>query len=228
MPIEIFVEKEFGKHLARVEVQALARSHATEQIALQMAGFKRLGILGDWHNPYRTMAFDAEAGEIRTLGRMMERGFVYRGLKPVNWCFDCNSALAEAEIEYIDRPTPQIDVAFALAPGGQERLAAAFGLDSAGGSGKPTFAAIWTTTPWTIPANQALTVHPEFSYALVDCGDRQLILARDLVDSCLQRYGLSGRIRAECAGRNLEHLNFQHPLATLDAGYLRRCISAAT
>ncbi|MBS1163579.1 MAG: isoleucyl-tRNA synthetase, partial [Burkholderiaceae bacterium] len=92
MPIEIHIEKKFGKHLPRAEVQAKARAHATEQIALQMAGFKRLGVLGDWANPYRTMTFKAEADEIRTLGRMMERGFVYRGLKPVNWCFDCNSA----------------------------------------------------------------------------------------------------------------------------------------
>ncbi|MBV8439316.1 MAG: class I tRNA ligase family protein, partial [Hyphomicrobiales bacterium] len=103
MPIEIHIEKQFGKDLPRAEVQARARAHATAQIAVQMKSFQRLGVLGDWGNPYRTMTFKAEADEIRTLGRMIERGFVYRGLRPVNWCFDCASALAEAEVEYADR-----------------------------------------------------------------------------------------------------------------------------
>jgi isoleucyl-tRNA synthetase len=218
MPIEIHIEKKFGKNLPRAEVQAKARAHATEQIGLQMAGFKRLGVLGDWSNPYKTMTFKAEADEIRTLGRMMQRGFVYRGLKPVNWCFDCNSALAEAEVEYIDKKTPAIDVAFALARGEEQRVAAAF---SVAALGKPTYTAIWTTTPWTIPANQALNFHPEFTYALVDCGDRLLILAESLVDSCLQRYGLKGRVTATCAGVALERLRFRHPLAGLDKGYER-------
>jgi isoleucyl-tRNA synthetase len=218
MPIEIHIEKKFGKNLPRAEVQARARAHATEQIALQMKGFKRLGVLGDWGNPYRTMTFKAEADEIRTLGRMMERGFVYRGLKPVNWCFDCNSALAEAEVEYIDKKSPAIDVAFPLAREEEARVAAAFGVAALG---KPTSTAIWTTTPWTIPANQALNFHPEFTYALVDCGDRLLILAESLVESCLQRYGLKGRITATCVGRKLEMVRFRHPLAALDKGYDR-------
>jgi len=218
MPIEIFIEKKFGKHLPRAEVQAKARAHATEQIAIQMKGFKRLGVLGDWGNPYKTMTFKAEADEIRTLGRMMERGFVYRGLKPVNWCFDCNSALAEAEVEYIDKKTPAIDVAFSLASDEQAHVAAAFGVAVLG---KPTFTAIWTTTPWTIPANQALNFHPEFTYALVDCGDRLLILADSLVDACLQRYGLKGRVTATCVGEKLEKVRFRHPLASLDKGYER-------
>ena len=218
MPIEIHIEKKFGKHLPRAEVQAKARAHATEQIALQMKGFKRLGVLGDWHNPYRTMTFKAEADEIRTLGRMMDRGFVYRGLKPVNWCFDCNSALAEAEVEYIDKKSPAIDVAFALASEEEARVAEAFGVAALG---KPTSTAIWTTTPWTIPANQALNFHPEFTYALVDCGDRLLILAESLVESCLERYGLKGRVTATCVGQKLEKVRFRHPLATLDKGYDR-------
>jgi isoleucyl-tRNA synthetase len=218
MPIEIHIEKKFGKDLPRAEVQARARAHATEQIALQMAGFKRLGVLGDWDNPYLTMTFRTEADEIRTLGRMIERGFVYRGLKPVNWCFDCNSALAEAEVEYIDKKTPVVDVAFPLAPADAGRLAAAFGVAALG---KPTYTAIWTTTPWTIPANQALNFHPEFCYALVDCGDRYLVLAESLVESCLARYGLKGRVVATAVGRKLELIRFKHPLAALDAGYDR-------
>jgi isoleucyl-tRNA synthetase len=218
MPIEIFIEKKFGKQLARADVQAKARAHATEQIALQMQGFKRLGVLGDWDNPYKTMTFKAEADEIRTLGRMIERGFVFRGLKPVNWCFDCNSALAEAEVEYIDKKTPVIDVAFPLAPGEEAKVAAAFGVAALG---RPTSTAIWTTTPWTIPANQALNFHPQFVYALVDCGDRLLILAESLVESCLQRYGLKGRVIATCVGQKLEHVRFKHPLAALDKGFDR-------
>jgi isoleucyl-tRNA synthetase len=218
MPIEIHIEKKFGKNLSRAEVQARARAHATEQIALQMAGFKRLGVLADWDNPYLTMTFKTEADEIRTLGRMIERGFVYRGLKPVNWCFDCNSALAEAEVEYIDKKTPVIDVAFPLAADDAGRLAAAFGVASLG---KPTYTAIWTTTPWTIPANQALNVHPEFTYALVDCGDRYLVLAASLVEACLNRYGLKGRTVATAIGRALELIRFKHPLAALDRGFDR-------
>jgi len=218
MPIEIFIEKKYGKQLARAEVQEKARAHATEQIALQMKGFKRLGVLGDWGDPYKTMTFKAEADEIRTLGRMMERGFVYRGLKPVNWCFDCNSALAEAEVEYIDKKTPAIDVAFPLATEDHGRVAAAFGVAALG---KPAFTAIWTTTPWTIPANQALNFHPEFVYSLVDCGDRLLILGESLVESCLQRYGLTGRAIATCTGSALERVRFRHPLAQLDRGFDR-------
>jgi isoleucyl-tRNA synthetase len=218
MPIEIHIEKKFGKNLPRAEVQAKARVHATEQIALQMKGFKRLGVLGDWDDPYKTMTFKTEADEIRTLGRMIERGFVYRGLKPVNWCFDCNSALAEAEVEYLNKKTPVIDVAFELATEDAGKLAAAFGVPSLG---KPVYTAIWTTTPWTIPANQALNFHPEFTYALVECGDRFLVLGESLVQSCLERYGLKGRIIATTPGTALELIRFKHPLAALDKGYDR-------
>jgi isoleucyl-tRNA synthetase len=218
MPIEIHIEKQFGKNLPRAEVQARCRAHATAQIALQMKGFKRLGVLGDWDNPYRTMTFKAEADEIRTLGRVIERGFVYRGLKPVNWCFDCGSALAEAEVEYADRSSPAIDVAFPLAAGEHARVAAAFGVAALD---KPVFTVIWTTTPWTIPANQALNFHPELAYSLVDCGDRLLILAEALVTACLQRFGLHGRIVATARGADFDRVNFDHPLARLHPGYRR-------
>jgi isoleucyl-tRNA synthetase len=218
MPIEIFIEKKFGKNLPRAEVQERARAHATEQITLQMAGFKRLGVLGDWANPYKTMTFKAEADEIRTLGRMIERGFVYRGLKPVNWCFDCNSALAEAEVEYLNKKTPVVDVAFELAPEDTGKLATAFGRPALG---KPTFTVIWTTTPWTIPANQALNFHPEFTYALVDCGDRLLVLGETLVASSLERFGLKGKVIATAPGTALELIRFKHPLSGLDKGFDR-------
>ena len=218
MPIEIHIERKYGKGLSREEVQEKARAHATEQIALQMKGFQRLGVLGDWADPYRTMSRRAEADEIRTLGRMMDRGFVYRGLKPVNWCFDCGSALAEAEVEYADRESPAIDVAFAIEPADRERLAAAFGLASIDA---PCDTVIWTTTPWTIPANQALNVHPELEYALVDCGGRLLVLAQSLVESCLRRFGLQGRILALCPGAALEGLRFRHPLEGANEAYRR-------
>ena len=218
MPIEIHVERKFGKNLERTEVQQRARSHAAEQIALQMHDFKRLGVLGDWTDPYRTMTFKAEADEIRTLARMMERGFVYRGLKPVNWCFDCGSALAEAEVEYSDRISPVVDVAFALALAAHESVAAIFGVAKID---KPCYTAIWTTTPWTLPANQALDFHPDLDYALIDCGDRYLILLVALVEPCLRRYGLRGHIVGTAPGKALEHIEFVHPLAALHPGYAR-------
>jgi isoleucyl-tRNA synthetase len=218
MPIEIHIERKFGKQLGRVEVQEKARAHATEQIALQMKGFKRLGILGDWDDPYRTMTFKSEADEIRTLGRMMERGFVYRGLKPVNWCFDCQSALAEAEVEYADKVSPTVDVAFPLAPSAADRLAQAFGRPALD---KPCSAVIWTTTPWTLPANQALNVNPDLVYALVELDDRYLILAESLVVPCLKRFGLEGRVVGAARGEALERMEFLHPLAARDPGYAR-------
>ena len=217
LPIENAVEKKFGRGLPRAEVQAKSRAYATEQIAQQMADFKRVGVLGDWDHPYRTMDFGNEAGEIRVLKRMVERGFVYRGLKPVYWCFDCGSSLAEFEIEYADRQSTTIDVAFLAAD--PAALAAAFGLASL--DGKDAFAVIWTTTPWTIPANQALNLNPQLEYALVDTPRGFLVLASALVEKCLARYGLEGRVVAIAIGERLDGLRFHHPLAAVDAGYDR-------
>jgi isoleucyl-tRNA synthetase len=150
-------------------------------------------VLGEWDNPYLTMAYRNEADELRALGTMLEKGYVYRGLKPVNWCFDCGSALAEAEVEYQDKRDPAIDVGFPFAE--PAKLAAAFGLPALPRANG--FINIWTTTPWTIPSNQALNVNPEISYALVqtarDGKPLLLILAKDLVESCLQRYKLEGK-----------------------------------
>jgi len=209
MPIEVQIEKAHGKNLPAAETQRLCRAYATEQIGKQREDFKRLGILGDWDNPYLTMAYGNEADEIRALGRLLEKGYVYRGLKPVNWCFDCGSALAEAEVEYEDRKDPAIDVGFAFAE--PEKLAAAFGLPAL--PAKPGWAVIWTTTPWTIPGNQALNVHPEIGYDLVDTARGLLVLATDLREACLARYRLDGRVLASCKGAALENLRFRHPLA---------------
>ena len=128
MPIEVQIEKTHGKNLSAAETQRLARAYATEQIDNQREQFKRLGVLGDWDHPYTTMAYKNEADEIRTLGKVLQKGYIYRGLKPVNWCFDCQSALAEAEVEYEDRVDPAIDVAFPLDDADRAKLAAAFGL----------------------------------------------------------------------------------------------------
>ena len=216
LPIENAIEKLHGRSLSRDEVQAKSRAFAAEQIAGQLEDFKRLGVLGEWDNPYRTMDYANEANEIRALKRIMERGFVYRGLKPVYWCFDCGSSLAEFEIEYADKKSQTLDVGFKCAE--PEKLAAAFGLDSLN---KDAFAVIWTTTAWTIPANQALNLNPELEYALVDTERGILILAESLVEKCLERYQLSGTVLATTPGKNLALLNFMHPLYDVDAGYRR-------
>lgn len=206
LPIEHKVETTHGKNLPADKVRELCRTYAAEQIELQKADFIRLGVLGDWDNPYKTMNFANEAGEIRALAEMVKGGFVFKGLKPVNWCFDCGSALAEAEVEYKDKQSDAIDVAFPVEDA--DKLATAFGLASLP---KPAAIVIWTTTPWTIPANQALNVHPEFEYALVDTGARLLVLATELVESCLARYGLEGQVIATAKGEALEHIRFRHP-----------------
>ncbi|MCD6027126.1 MAG: isoleucine-tRNA ligase [Solimicrobium sp.] len=221
MPIEIQIEKKYGKHLPTSEVQNKARAYAEEQIEKQKIDFKRLGVLGDWDNPYKTMAFSNEADEIRALGTILDKGYVYRGLKPVNWCFDCGSALAEAEVEYQDKRDPSIDVGFPFFQ--HDKIAASFGLEKL--PYKHGYCVIWTTTPWTIPSNQALSMHPAITYALVDTVrdgvPTLLILAKDLVESSLKNYGLEGRILATCLGAALSLIEFKHPLALMDAGYDR-------
>lgn len=220
MPIEVQIEKLHGKNLPVKEVQAKARAYAAEQIDSQRQDFIRLGVLAEWDNPYLTMNYSNEADELRVLGRILEKGFVFRGLKPVNWCFDCRSALAEAEVEYADRTDPSIHVAFPFAD--NTKVAKAFGLDSV----EDGAVAIWTTTPWTIPANQALNVHPESEYALVRLKEARatgsmLIIAKDLVAQSLEDWGLQGEIIATTLGENLELLTFHHPLAKADEAYNR-------
>ena len=229
LPIENAIEKLHGKKLtltsasgdasalnSRAAVQAECRAFATEQIAGQMADFKRLGVLGEWDRPYRTMDFKTEANEIRAFKRVMERGFVYRGLKPVYWCFDCGSSLAEFEIEYADKKSQTLDVGFLCAE--PDKLSVAFGgvkID------KEAFVVIWTTTAWTIPANQALNLNPELTYALVDTERGLLVLAESLVDKCLERYKLTGKVVATTLGKSLDMIDFKHPLYDVHEGYRR-------
>ncbi|MCG3189847.1 MAG: Isoleucine--tRNA ligase [Burkholderiaceae bacterium] len=216
LPIENAIEKQFGRNLSRDEMQARSRAYATQQIALQMADFRRLGVLGDWEHRYATMDAANEAGEIRAFKRVIERGFVYRGLKPVYWCFDCGSSLAEFEIEYTDKKSQTVDVGFLCAE--PAKLAAAFGLKSLA---KDAFAVIWTTTAWTLPANQALNLNPALDYSLVDTDRGLLLLAASLVEKCLARYKLSGTVVASTKGEKLGGIAFHHPLAAVDRGYDR-------
>ncbi|MGF6526994.1 isoleucine--tRNA ligase [Variovorax sp. PvP013] len=217
LPIENAIEKKHGRNLGRDDMQARSRAFATEQIAQQMADFQRLGVLGEWDHPYKTMDFANEAGELRAFKRVIERGFVYRGLKPVYWCFDCGSSLAEFEIEYADKKSQTIDVAFKAHE--REKVLAAFGADHL--ILGDIFAVIWTTTAWTIPANQAINLNPELDYSLVDTERGLLILATSLVEMCMTRYALDGQVLATVKGEALGGLEFEHPLHDVDAGYRR-------
>ena len=193
LPIEIAVEKKFGKAGDKLDAAAFrqkCREYAAAQIDLQRADFKRLGVLGDWEHPYRTMDFQYEADMLRALARIVERGHVTRGFKPVHWCFDCGSALAEAEIEYQDKDSPAIDVAFDAVDA--RALAAKFDVDA----GDAIVAVpIWTTTPWTLPANQAVALNAGIDYMLFEGPSRSgrrvlIVVAEPLFSAVGKRYGL--------------------------------------
>ena len=217
LPIENAIEKLHGRQLSRDDMQSKSRAYANEQIDQQREDFQRLGVLGDWNRPYRTMDPANEAGQLRAFKRVIENGFVYRGLKPVYWCFDCASSLAEFEIEYADKKSDTLDVAFLCAE--PDRLAQAFGLPSLS---QPAFAVIWTTTAWTIPANQALNLNPELEYALVDTEKGIMLVASDLVEKSLARWAIEGRVLARALGERLAGLEFEHPLSHVHEGYKRR------
>jgi isoleucyl-tRNA synthetase len=213
LPIEHQIELLHGKHVPADQVRALCRAFAAEQIERQKKDFIRLGILGEWDNPYLTMDFKTEADEIRALGAILEKGYLYQGLKPVNWCLDCGSALAEAEVEYEDKSSAAIDVAFEVHANHADKVARAFGLSHLRG---PAFAVIWTTTPWTLPANEAVSAHPDFEYQLIDTPKGALILVRELADACLQRYALTGKVLGSARGAALEQVLLRHPFQARD------------
>lgn len=216
LPIEVAVEKKVGKVGQKVdaaEFRRLCREYATKQIDLQRTDFKRLGVLGEWENPYRTMDFKYEADIVRALAKVYSRGHVVRGFKPVYWCFDCGSALAEAEIEYHDKSSPAIDVAYdAVDP---KALAAKFGVTI--GDSDLAAVPIWTTTPWTLPASMAVTLGADLDYVLVEgpqeSGRRRLlVLARTLAERALSRYGVEQpTILGEVKGAALELVKLKHP-----------------
>ena len=234
LPIEHQVEKKLGKAGAdRKAFRAACREYARGQISRQKADFQRLGVFGDWERPYLTMDFVTEANIIRALGRMIAAGHLVSGVKPVYWCIDCASALAEAEVEYQDRKSPAIDVCFAVVD--RADAARRFGLPQPLPVTGDLSVAIWTTTPWTLPANQSVTLHPDFQYALVEYGRAGepdwLIVAETLARQVLQRSGFEQyRVAARVSGRELEGMQLQHPFlsrqvpvtlgshVTLDAG----------
>jgi isoleucyl-tRNA synthetase len=217
LPIEHQIEKLHGKQIPADKVRELSRAYAAEQVERQKKDFIRLGVLGDWSNPYLTMNYSAEAGEIRALGKILEQGYLYQGLKPVNWCLDCGSALAEAEVEHEDKTSPAIDVAFEVHGNHAEKLATAFGLTHLRG---PAFAVIWTTTPWTLPANEAVSVHPELTYDLVETEKGALILVRELVEAALKRYALEGKTIASTTGDKLDQILLKHPFQHRDVAII--------
>ena len=203
LPIEHMVEKKKGKVGHKInadEFRAACREYADQQIEKQKIDFKRLGIFGDWDNPYLTKNFKYEADIVRSLGKIVKNGHLAKGYKPVHWCTECASALAEAEVEYKDKGSDTVDVAFMVT-------------DDFFGLSKPVSVVIWTTTPWTLPANEAVALNPELSYALVDLGKEYFILAEDLLDSALDRFGLKaiGKPEKFYKGSELEGIMLQHP-----------------
>jgi isoleucyl-tRNA synthetase len=214
LPIELQVEKKVGKVGHKVDAATFrerCREYARRQIDRQREGFKRLGVLGEWENPYVTLDFRYEANMIRALARIVEGGHLAQGAKPVNWCFDCGSALAEAEIEYRDKTSPAIDVLFTAADA--DAVCGAFGIEADGTRiGIP----IWTTTPWTLPANQAVALHADFDYQLISGNwhreQLRLVVASDLAETFCARIGLADvLVLGSCKGAALEHQLLNHP-----------------
>ena len=217
LPIEHAVEKKIGKagvQVAPAKFRQACREYAHKQIERQREDFIRLGVIGDWADPYLTMDFAVEAAIIRALGRIIANGYIYKGHKPVHWCSDCGSALAEAEVEYADRNSPAIDVRFPVADKADflSRCERPPGQTEEG----PLHVVIWTTTPWTLPANQAVALHPDLEYVVVHTvgsrGHEHLVLAEALLNDAMLRYDLDEyRVVATCHGRDLEGVKLKHP-----------------
>ncbi len=230
LPIEHQIEKKRGKAVKSLEPRAFrqaCREYALEQIDNQRQDFKRLGIMGDWDRPYLTLDPKYEAEQLRSFAQILRNGHVYKGLKPVHWCLDCRSALAEAEVEYEEKDSPAIDVSFPFVD--RAELARRFGVSQP--LQHEASIVIWTTTPWTLPANQAVAIGAQFKYSLMDTGAQLLVLATELRDAVLARAGIEGaQCLAEIDGAQLEGLRLQHPFlarevpvilgdhVTLDAG----------
>lgn len=210
LPIELQVEKKHGKAGQKISEDAFrkeCRKYAKQQVEIQKKDFKRLGVLGQWEQPYLTMDFSYEANMIRTLAKIIENKHLTKGFKPVHWCTDCGSSLAEAEVEYKDKISPAIDVKFKIKD--KEKLAKAFGLESLN---HDAFAIIWTTTPWTLPANQAIAVNNQLNYSLIKIEDFYIILAENLVEQTLKRYAIeNSQIIASTSGDKLIGIIAEHP-----------------
>ncbi len=210
LPIEHKVEQTLGKAgeaVSPVEFRRACRQFAEEQVNGQREDFQRLGVLGDWQHPYLTMNFQTEANILRALGAIVGKGHLKRGYKPVHWCTDCRSALAEAEVEHEEHSSPAIDVRYRAANG--DALAKAFGVDA---GGRPVSVVIWGTTPWTLPASLAVALNPELEYALVATDGEYLVLSGELLDRPLARYGLEdATVVGRAAGAALDRMPLRHP-----------------
>ena len=211
LPIELNVEKKFAKKKDKIaskqDFTDACRSYAETQVSKQRDDFIRLGVLGDWFNPYLTMSKNFEADTVRALGRIITNGHLERGEKPVHWCMSCGSALAEAEVEYKDKTSTSIDVLFEVDPGSMDAIQDQFQISDL----TNTFFVIWTTTPWTLPANVAVSINPELEYSLVDSPQGNCIIATDLVENCSQRWNQELTVIAKTKGSNLENLVLRHP-----------------
>ena len=210
LPIEHQIEKTRGKEVKSLDARAFrqaCREYAQSQIDVQRADFIRLGVMADWSRPYTTMQPAFEAEQLRAFARILRNGHVYKGAKPVHWCLDCRSALAEAEVEYEDKTSPAIDVRFVAVDSNE--LSKRFNVKPLAG---PANFVIWTTTPWTLPANQAVALNAEVLYALIDAGGEHLVLAVDLADVVLKRAGIeNAKTLAAVKGSELEGLQLAHP-----------------
>jgi isoleucyl-tRNA synthetase len=209
LPIELAIEKEHGKNIESKKFRQLCRDYANLQVLNQKKDFIRLGVLGDWENPYLTLKSETEANIVRALGAIYKNGLLYQGNKPVHWCLDCGSALAEAEVDYENKTSVAIDVAFKGID--QKKLYDVFQLDSVS---KSIYAVIWTTTPWTLPANEAISINPKLTYGLYEDKDKLLIIAEDLHTNFCQRIEKDLKLKAQVKGYLLELLEFEHPLYT--------------
>jgi isoleucyl-tRNA synthetase len=210
LPVELNVEKKFGKvgtKLTPREFREQCRIYARSQIDIQRSEFQRLGVFGDWQNPYVTMDFRYEANIVRALGRIFANGHLQQGYKPVHWCVECGSALAEAEVDYEDKVSPSIDVAFYADDPASFLVKLESNLAL-----KPLIVPIWTTTPWTLPANEAVCLHPTLDYAFIDAGDKYFVVAQALVDDVMERYKVKNyAVAGIVKGQVLEHLRLKHP-----------------
>ena len=204
LPIELVIEKKYGKNIDADKFRHLCREYALEQVEKQKKDFERLGVLGDWSNPYLTLDKRTEANTVRSLAKIYANGFLYQGSKPVHWCIECGSALAEAEVEYEDKTSEVVDVTFILDQKNSETIFSE-------ANNKPVAAIIWTTTPWTLPANEAISVNPKLNYGLYELSDKYVILATDLAENNLLKYKQPIKLINNFMGKELEGLLFKHP-----------------
>ena len=204
LPIELVIEKKYGKNIDADKFRHLCREYALEQVEKQKKDFERLGVLGDWSNPYLTLDKRTEANTVRSLAKIYANGFLYQGSKPVHWCIECGSALAEAEVEYEDKTSEVVDVTFILDQKNSETIFSE-------ANNKPVAAIIWTTTPWTLPANEAISVNPKLNYGLYELSDKYVILATDLAENNLLKYKQPIKLINNFKGKELEGLLFKHP-----------------